>query len=68
MRSTSKPGRFEGAFTEDMTNGLCVAIREDPIAEVPGDSVLVARVFALLSGIAHTLGSRANVLAAMSGA
>jgi len=25
-------------------------------------------VFSLLSGIAHTLGSRANVLAAMSGA
>lgn len=68
MVSRSNTGRFEGEFTEDMTNELFDAIREDPIAEVPSDFVLVARVFALLSGIAHTLGSRANVLAAMSGA
>jgi ubiquinone biosynthesis protein len=68
MVSRSSSGSFEGEFTEDMTNELFDAIREDPIAEVPSDFVLVARVFALLSGIAHTLGSRANVLAAMSGA
>lgn len=68
MVNRSNTGRFEGEFTEDMTNELFDAIREDPIAEVPSDFVLVARVFALLSGIAHTLGSRANVLAAMSGA
>jgi len=67
MVSRSNSGSFEGEFTEDMTDELFDAIREDPIAEVPSDFVLVSRVFALLSGIAHTLGSRANVLAAMSG-
>ena len=68
MISRSDSGAFEGEFTEDMTDELFEAIREDPVAEVPSDFVLVARVFSLLSGIAHTLGSRANVLQAMSGA
>ena len=67
MISRSDSGSFEGEFTEEMTDELFNAIREDPLAEVPSDFVLVARVFSLLSGIAHTLGSRANVLAAMSG-
>ncbi len=67
MVSRSDSGAFEGEFTEDMTDELFEAIREDPVAEVPSDFVLVARVFSLLSGIAHTLGSRANVLQAMSG-
>lgn len=67
MVGRSDTGSFEGEFTEEMTNELFDAIREDPIAEVPSDFVLVARVFSLLSGIAHSLGSRANVLAAMSG-
>ncbi|MFT5441948.1 MAG: putative unusual protein kinase regulating ubiquinone biosynthesis (AarF/ABC1/UbiB family) [Myxococcota bacterium] len=67
MVGRSDTGSFEGEFTEEMTNELFDAIRDDPIAEVPSDFVLVARVFSLLSGIAHTLGSRANVLAAMSG-
>ena len=67
MVSRSDTGSFEGEFTEEMTDELFNAIREDPIAEVPSDFVLVSRVFSLLSGIAHTLGSRANVLAAMSG-
>lgn len=67
MVSRSDSGTFEGEFTEEMTDELFNAIREDPIAEVPSDFVLVSRVFSLLSGIAHTLGSRANVLAAMSG-
>jgi ubiquinone biosynthesis protein len=68
MLSRSDTGGFEGEFTEDMTGELFDAIREDPVAVVPSDFVLVARVFALLSGIAHTLGSRANILQAMSGA
>ncbi|MBW2294373.1 MAG: AarF/ABC1/UbiB kinase family protein [Deltaproteobacteria bacterium] len=68
MVSRSNSGSFEGEFTEEMTNELFDAIRDDPIAQVPSDFVLVARVFSLLSGIAHTLGSRANILAAMSGA
>lgn len=68
MISRSDSGAFEGEFTEDMTDELFDAIREDPVAEVPSDFVLVARVFSLLSGIAHSLGSRANVLQAMSGA
>ena len=57
--------RFEGEFTEEMTDELFEAIREDPVVAVPSDFVLVGRVFSFLSGIAHTLGSRANVLAAM---
>jgi predicted unusual protein kinase regulating ubiquinone biosynthesis (AarF/ABC1/UbiB family) len=48
-----------------MTEELFEAIRENPVVRVPSDFVLVARVFSLLSGIAHTLGHRANVLEAM---
>ena len=65
MMERSDSGRFEGEFTEDMTDELFEAIREDPVVSVPSDFVLVGRVFALLSGIAHTLGQRANVLEAM---
>jgi len=67
MISRSDTGAFEGEFTEEMTDELFEAIREDPIVQVPSDFVLVARVFSMLSGIAHTLGSRANVLRAMGG-
>jgi predicted unusual protein kinase regulating ubiquinone biosynthesis (AarF/ABC1/UbiB family) len=67
MVNRSDTGAFEGELTEDMTDELFEAIREDPVAEVPSDFVLVARVFSLLSGIAHSLGSRANILQAMSG-
>jgi predicted unusual protein kinase regulating ubiquinone biosynthesis (AarF/ABC1/UbiB family) len=63
-RSESKT--FEGEFTEQMTDELFEAIRENPIVKVPTDFVLVARAFSLLSGIAHTLGHRANVLEAMA--
>ncbi len=65
MMSRSETGRFEGEFTEEMTDELFEAIRENPVVRVPSDFVLVGRVFSLLSGIAHTLGSRANVLEAM---
>jgi ubiquinone biosynthesis protein len=65
MMSRSESGRFEGEFTEEMTGELFEAIRENPVVRVPSDFVLVGRVFSLLSGIAHTLGSRANVLEAM---
>jgi predicted unusual protein kinase regulating ubiquinone biosynthesis (AarF/ABC1/UbiB family) len=65
MLRRSDTGRFEGEFTEEMTGELFDAIREDPVVSVPSDFVLVGRVFALLSGIAHTLGYRANVLQAM---
>jgi ubiquinone biosynthesis protein len=65
MMSRSKTGTFEGEFTEEMTDELFEAIREDPVVRVPSDFVLVGRVFSFLSGIAHTLGSRANVLSAM---
>jgi ubiquinone biosynthesis protein len=58
--------RFEGEFTEDMTEELFTAVRENPIVSVPSDFVLVGRAFGLLSGIAHTLGGRANVLDAMA--
>jgi predicted unusual protein kinase regulating ubiquinone biosynthesis (AarF/ABC1/UbiB family) len=65
MMTRSRTGTFEGEFTEEMTDELFEAIREDPVVRVPSDFVLVGRVFSFLSGIAHTLGSRANVLAAM---
>ena len=65
MLSRSESGAFEGEFTEEMTDELFEAIRQDPVVKVPSDFVLVGRVFSFLSGIAHTLGSRANVLAAM---
>jgi ubiquinone biosynthesis protein len=65
MMERSDTGRFEGEFTEEMTDELFEAIRENPVVRVPSDFVLVGRVFALLSGIAHTLGHRANVLQAM---
>jgi predicted unusual protein kinase regulating ubiquinone biosynthesis (AarF/ABC1/UbiB family) len=65
MLERSESGRFEGEFTEGMTDELFEAIREDPVVSVPSDFVLVGRVFSLLSGIAHTLGHRANVLEAM---
>jgi ubiquinone biosynthesis protein len=65
MMRRSDSGRFEGEFTEEMTDELFEAIREDPVVSVPSDFVLVGRVFSLLSGIAHTLGYRANVLQAM---
>jgi len=65
MVERSDSGRFEGEFTEEMTAELFEAIRENPVVRVPSDFVLVGRAFSLLSGIAHTLGARANVLEAM---
>jgi predicted unusual protein kinase regulating ubiquinone biosynthesis (AarF/ABC1/UbiB family) len=65
MVSRTHGGKFEGEFTEEMTDELFAAIRENPVVKVPIDFVLVGRTFALLSGIAHTLGRRANVLEAM---
>ena len=65
MMERSETGRFEGEFTEEMTDELFEAVRENPVVKVPSDFVLVGRAFSLLSGIAHTLGSRANVLEAM---
>jgi len=65
MMRRSDSGKFEGEFTEEMTDELFEAIRENPLVDVPTDFVLVGRVFSLLSGIAHTLGHRANVLEAM---
>jgi predicted unusual protein kinase regulating ubiquinone biosynthesis (AarF/ABC1/UbiB family) len=67
MMERSDSGRFEGEFTEEMTDELFDAIRENPVVRVPADFVLVGRAFGLLSGIAHTLGARANVLQAMGG-
>lgn len=65
MMARSDSGRFEGEFTEEMTDELFEAIRENPVVRVPSDFVLVGRAFSLLSGIAHTLGRQANVLEAM---
>ncbi len=61
------PGqRFEGEFSQEITEELFKTIRENPVVRVPSDFVLVGRAFELLSGIAHTLGARANVLTAMA--
>jgi predicted unusual protein kinase regulating ubiquinone biosynthesis (AarF/ABC1/UbiB family) len=65
MIARSDTGAFQGEFTEDMTDEMFEAIRQNPVVKVPTDFVLVARAFALLSGIAHTLGQRANALDAM---
>jgi predicted unusual protein kinase regulating ubiquinone biosynthesis (AarF/ABC1/UbiB family) len=65
MIARSDTGAFQGEFTEDMTDEMFDAIRENPVVKVPIDFVLVARAFALLSGIAHSLGQRANALDAM---
>jgi predicted unusual protein kinase regulating ubiquinone biosynthesis (AarF/ABC1/UbiB family) len=65
MMARSDTGRFEGEFTEQMTEELFDAIRENPVVRVPSDFVLVGRAFSLLSGIGASLGARANVLAAM---
>jgi predicted unusual protein kinase regulating ubiquinone biosynthesis (AarF/ABC1/UbiB family) len=65
MISRSDTGAFQGEFTEDMTDEMFDAIRENPVVKVPIDFVLVARAFALLSGIGHSLGQRANALDAM---
>jgi ubiquinone biosynthesis protein len=67
MIGRSDTGSFEGEFSEEMTNELFDAIRDDPVVDVPSDFVLVARAFSLLSGVAHTLGGRANILQAMGG-
>jgi predicted unusual protein kinase regulating ubiquinone biosynthesis (AarF/ABC1/UbiB family) len=68
MLARSDTGSFEGEFTEEMTDELFDAIRENPVVRVPSDFVLVGRVFSFLSGIAHSLGGRANILAAMGAA
>lgn len=65
MMSRTDNGKFEGELTEAMTDELFEAVRENPVVRMPSDFVLVGRAFSLLSGIAHTLGSRADVLAAM---
>ncbi|MBW2392863.1 MAG: AarF/ABC1/UbiB kinase family protein [Deltaproteobacteria bacterium] len=67
MLDRSETGRFEGEFTEEMTDEMFDAVREDPLVAIPSDFVLVGRSFGMLSGIAHTLGARANVLQAMGG-
>ena len=65
MIGRSDTGSFQGEFTEEMTDEMFDAIRENPVVDVPTDFVLVARAFALLSGIAHTLDQRANALDAL---
>ena len=67
MMNSAARGNVRGELTEEMTDELFESIRRDPIVEVPSDFVLVARVFALLSGIAHTLGGRANTLESLGG-
>ncbi len=67
MLGATEDGTFRGDFTEEVTDELMETIRTNPIVEVPSDFVLIARVFALLSGIAHTLGGRADVLDALGG-
>lgn len=65
MMSRTPDGAFEGELTEDMTEELFQAVRENPVVRMPSDFVLVGRCFGLLSGIAHTLGHRADILTAM---
>ena len=66
MNRRAAGGQFRGEFTDEVTDDLFNTIRENPVVKVPSDFVLVGRAFSLLSGIAHTLGGRANVLNAMA--
>ena len=66
MNRRAAGGQFRGEFTDEVTQDLFNTIRENPVVKVPSDFVLVGRAFSLLSGIAHTLGGRANVLNAMA--
>ncbi|MBV9332123.1 MAG: AarF/ABC1/UbiB kinase family protein [Alphaproteobacteria bacterium] len=66
MNRRAQGGKFSGEFTDEVTEDLFNTIRENPVVKVPSDFVLVGRAFSLLSGIAHTLGGRANVLNAMA--
>lgn len=65
MIGRSDTGSFQGEFTEEMTDEMFEAIRDNPLVQVPTDFVLVARAYALLSGIANTLGQKANALDAL---
>ena len=65
MMSRTDDGKFEGELTEEMTDELFDAVRENPVVRMPSDFVLVGRCFSLLSGIAHTLACRADILGAM---
>ncbi len=67
MMNSAARGNVRGELTEELTDELFESIRKDPIVEVPSDFVLVARVFALMSGIAHTLGGRPNTLESLGG-
>jgi predicted unusual protein kinase regulating ubiquinone biosynthesis (AarF/ABC1/UbiB family) len=66
MNRRAQGGKFQGEFTDEVTEDLFNTIRENPVVKVPSDFVLVGRAFSLLSGIAHTLVGRANVLNAMA--
>lgn len=67
MIRSAERGDARGELTEEMADELMESIRKDPIVQVPSDFVLVARALSLLSGIAHTLGGRANTLDALGG-
>ena len=67
MMRAAERGDTRGELTEEMTDELMESIRKDPIVQVPSDFVLVARAFSLISGVAHTLGGRANTLDSLSG-
>ncbi|MFP6579024.1 MAG: AarF/UbiB family protein, partial [Myxococcota bacterium] len=45
MIGASDDGAFTGEFTEDMTDELMEAIRENPVVKVPTDFILVSRAF-----------------------
>jgi predicted unusual protein kinase regulating ubiquinone biosynthesis (AarF/ABC1/UbiB family) len=65
MMNRRSSSRFEGEFNNEISRDLMATIREDPLVTVPSDFVLVGRAFALLSGVARSLGGQANLLRAM---
>jgi predicted unusual protein kinase regulating ubiquinone biosynthesis (AarF/ABC1/UbiB family) len=57
---------YQGQFNEDVAEELMNALRENPVVKVPSDFILVARAYALLSGIASSQGLEGDVLDAMA--
>ncbi|MEI6666441.1 MAG: hypothetical protein WCL53_09875, partial [Chloroflexota bacterium] len=53
------------ALFADVNVRLGRVLRSNPLVQVPGDVILIARVMGLLSGIGRTLDSRTDILEAL---
>lgn len=53
------------AMVAEVNQRLGKVLRANPLVDVPGDVILIARVMGLLSGLGRTLDSRTDLLAAL---